>query len=101
MGQAGKLADAGWDGACHNVMGIPEYDTARMEGSVSTEKRRELWSNRRMIFCTPQTFQNDLRSGNCPARRVVCLVVDEAHKATRGFAYVHLIINKASYSVEC
>ena len=39
-------------GACHDVMGIPEYDTARMEGSVSTDKRRELWRNRRMIFCT-------------------------------------------------
>ena len=37
-------------GACHDVMGIPEYDTARMEGSVSTDKRRELWRNRRMIF---------------------------------------------------
>ena len=86
--------------ACHNVMGIPEHDTARMEGSVSTERRRELWMTRRMVFCTPQTFQNDIRSGNCPARRVVCLVVDEAHKATRGYAYTNVVQDLEGYGAK-
>jgi hypothetical protein len=42
----------------------------------------------RLFFCTPQTFENDLRQGVVDGRRVVCVVFDEAHHAAgAGYAY--------------
>ena len=73
--------------ACHKIVGIPEKDTAHLEGSVPVERRVVLWQEKRVFFCTPQTFANDLQNGSCDGRDIVCLVVDEAHKATQGFAY--------------
>lgn len=73
--------------ACHKIVGIPEIETAHLEGSVPVERRVILWGEKSVFFCTPQTFANDLQNGNCDARDIVCVVVDEAHKATQGFAY--------------
>lgn len=73
--------------ACHNIMGIPERDTAHLEGSVASDKRENLWDKRRVFFCTPQTLVNDIIAGRCDATQIVCLVVDEAHKATNNYAY--------------
>ena len=73
--------------ACHKIVGIPEIETAHLEGSVPVERRVILWGEKSVFFCTPQTFANDLQNGNCNARDIVCVVVDEAHKATQGFAY--------------
>jgi ERCC4-related helicase len=73
--------------ACYEIVGIPEKETAHLEGSVPSERRMTLWREKCVFFCTPQTFANDLQSGICDARDIVCLVVDEAHKATSGFAY--------------
>ena len=73
--------------ACHNIMGIPARDTAHLEGSVPPEKRATLWHNHRVFFCTPQTMANDLKKNMLDPRRVVCVVFDEAHKATKSFAY--------------
>ncbi|KAF6257093.1 P-loop containing nucleoside triphosphate hydrolase protein [Scenedesmus sp. NREL 46B-D3] len=44
--------------------------------------RMEDWANHRMFFTTPQCLQNDLKKGTCPAHQLVCLVVDECHRAT-------------------
>lgn len=46
-----------------------------------------MWRDHRVIFCTPQTAQNDLRSERMDPRSIVCVVVDEAHKATGSYAY--------------
>ena len=73
--------------ACYEIVGIPESETAHLEGSVPVERRVVLWQERSVFFCTPQTFANDLQSGTCDGREIVCVVVDEAHKATQGFAY--------------
>lgn len=73
--------------ACYEIVGIPEQVTAHLEGSVNVERRTILWAQKKVFFCTPQTFANDLQSGICDARNVVCMVVDEAHKATQGFSY--------------
>lgn len=46
--------------ACHDIMGIAQEDTAILMGSVKRATRKELWSSRRVFFCTPQTFNNDI-----------------------------------------
>ncbi|KAL4172851.1 hypothetical protein KRP22_008013 [Phytophthora ramorum] len=73
--------------ACHEIMGIPLSDTAELQGNVPPTMRRVLWSSRRVFFCTPQSLQNDLRRGVCAAEKFVCIVVDEAHRATGNYAY--------------
>jgi hypothetical protein len=41
-----------------------------------------------VFFCTPQILSNDLKTGVCPAEEVVCLVLDECHKAVGDSDYV-------------
>jgi len=72
-------------------MGLPENETAYLEGSVSAAKRELLWKDRRVFFCTPQTLHNDLSAGICNARSIVCVVIDEAHRATSNYSYTTVI----------
>jgi len=71
--------------ACYNIMGIPEKDTAEISGTI--KDRENLWRSRRVFFCTPQAFQRDMENGLCDAKMIVCLVLDEAHKTTKKYAY--------------
>ncbi|KAF9904185.1 hypothetical protein BX616_001378 [Lobosporangium transversale] len=77
--------------ACFNVCGIPQDVTVEMTGQQNAEIRKEMWQIKRVIYCTPQVLQNDLKSGICPAEDIVCLVVDEAHRATGRYAYSEVI----------
>lgn len=77
--------------ACHDIMGIPQGDTAEMQGSLHADKRRVLWKDKRVFFCTPQMMQNDLLSRTCNPRNIVCVVFDEAHRATKNYAYCVII----------
>jgi ATP-dependent DNA helicase MPH1 len=40
-----------------------------------------------VIFATPQTVANDLRRGSLRPEDIICIVVDEAHRATGAYAY--------------
>eukprot|EP00938_MAST-03A_sp_MAST-3A-sp1_P006373 g6373.t1 len=74
--------------ACYKIVGIPPEETAELRGSVPPKKRRELWFQRRVFFCTPQTFANDLQKGTCDSsvvKNIVCVVIDEAHKGTGNY----------------
>ena len=77
--------------ACYDIMGIPVTDTALLTGKVAAKERQVLWNGRRVFFCTPQTVQRDIDSGGCPAQRVVCVVFDEAHKASGSYAYTKVV----------
>ncbi|KAI7816581.1 P-loop containing nucleoside triphosphate hydrolase protein, partial [Gamsiella multidivaricata] len=77
--------------ACFHICGIPQEDTAEMTGQQNSELRKEMWLSKRVIFCTPQVVQNDIKSGICPAESIVCLVIDEAHRATGRYAYSEVI----------
>jgi Fanconi anemia group M protein len=77
--------------ACYDIMGIPAADTALLTGKVAAKDRQNLWNERRVFFCTPQTVQRDIDSGRCPAKRVVCVVFDEAHKASGSYAYTQVV----------
>ncbi|KAI9224865.1 hypothetical protein BC828DRAFT_353441 [Blastocladiella britannica] len=75
--------------ACTKVTGIPEAEQVVFVGTtISPAEREGLWKSKRVFFATPQTVQHDLKSGICPASQIVCVVVDEAHRATGNFAYV-------------
>lgn len=77
--------------ACFSICGLPQQDTVDISGSTSPEKRVDFWKTKRVFFSTPQTVDNDLNSNSCPGEKIVCLVIDEAHKATGNYSYVKVI----------
>ncbi|KAK6940331.1 Helicase, C-terminal [Dillenia turbinata] len=73
--------------ACHNIVGIPQEWTIDMTGQTSPEKRGCLWKDKRVFFVTPQVLEKDIQSGTCLAKYLVCLVIDEAHRALGNYSY--------------
>lgn len=68
--------------ACHDAAGIPAHATAQLLGNIKPSVRAEMWAQRRLFFCTPQSFANDLSSGAVDPWRIVLVVFDEAHRAS-------------------
>ncbi|KAL9595874.1 MAG: hypothetical protein Q9219_006179 [cf. Caloplaca sp. 3 TL-2023] len=77
--------------ACFEIAGIPRSATTMLTGVTPPGVRAEEWLNKRVFFMTPQTIINDLKTGICDPKRLVLLVVDEAHRATGGYAYVEVV----------
>ena len=77
--------------ACFEIAGIPRADTTMLTGNTPPGVRAEEWQSKRVFFMTPQTLINDLKSGMCDPKKVVLLVVDEAHRATGNYAYVEVV----------
>ena len=77
--------------ACYEIAGIPASETTMLTGTIPPGIRAEEWMSKRVFFMTPQTIQNDLKTGICDPKRIVLLVVDEAHRATGGYAYVEVV----------
>ncbi|KAF7592954.1 3'-5' DNA helicase [Aspergillus hancockii] len=77
--------------ACFGIAGIPRSQTTMLTGEAAPGIRAEEWQTKRVFFMTPQTLVNDLKSGIADPKRIVLLVVDEAHRATGGYAYVEVV----------
>jgi Fanconi anemia group M protein len=77
--------------ACHNIVGIHPSKTVELTGQIVPKKREELWRTKSVFFLTPQVMTSDLGRGVCPAEKVRCIVVDEAHKALGQHAYAQVI----------
>ncbi|XP_072485366.1 Fanconi anemia group M protein isoform X2 [Notamacropus eugenii] len=84
--------------ACSRVMGIPQRHMAEMTGSTQAFVRKEIWHNKRVLFLTPQVMINDLSRGACPAVKIRCLVIDEAHKALGNYAYCQVVRELVKYT---
>ncbi|MCJ1306433.1 3'-5' DNA helicase [Agyrium rufum] len=76
--------------ACFRIAGIPRSTTTLLTGETAPSIRAEEWLEKRVFFMTPQTIDNDLKTGICDPKRIVLLVVDEAHRATGGYSYVKI-----------
>jgi ERCC4-related helicase len=77
--------------ACFHIAGIPRSQTTMLTGGVSPALRSEEWKSKRVFFMTPQTLLNDLKHGYTDPKKLVLLVVDEAHRATGAYAYVEVV----------
>ncbi|MCJ1330963.1 3'-5' DNA helicase [Thelotrema lepadinum] len=77
--------------ACFNIAGTPRSATTLLTGNTPPGIRAEEWSSKRVFFMTPQTIINDLKTGICDPKRIVLVVVDEAHRATGSYAYVEVV----------
>jgi ERCC4-related helicase len=56
-------------------------------GTVSPKKRAELWKTSKIIISTPQTIENDIINSSIDYSLVSLLVIDEAHRAVKDYAY--------------
>ncbi|KAL0018444.1 hypothetical protein WJX77_010041 [Trebouxia sp. C0004] len=81
--------------ACYEFMGVSKTSIEELTGSCKRLDRQDLWElpYKRIFFCTPQTFRNDVDRGICPHKKIVCLVVDECHRA-KGNSDVVLAVKK-------
>jgi len=77
--------------ACFNIAGIPRSATTMLTGETAARLRSEEYLTKRVFFMTPQTLMNDLANGNCDPKKIVLLVVDEAHRATGNYSYVEVV----------
>ncbi|EXB22639.1 Fanconi anemia group M protein [Morus notabilis] len=72
--------------ACHNIVGIPQDLIIDMTGQITPSKRASFWKSKRVFFVTPQVLEKDIQYGRCLAKHLVCLVIDEAHRALGNYA---------------
>lgn len=77
--------------ACFEIAGIPRSSTTLLTGEQTPALRAEEWAEKRVFFMTPQTVENDLKSGIADPKRIALLVVDEAHRATGKYAYTSVV----------
>jgi len=77
--------------ACHKIMGIPESMTTRLMGNIAPAERDRLWKEKRLFYCTPQTARNDCIKEVVPLDQIVCVVIDEAHRAVGNYSYVDFV----------
>ena len=77
--------------AVRRTVGLPLAEFSELTGAMRAECRATLWRSTRMLFLTPQTLVHDIASGICPAHEIVCVVFDEAHKASGNHAYVQVM----------
>jgi len=59
-------------------------------GSVSSDKRSEMWKESQVIISTPQVIENDLRARRIDLTDVTHITFDEAHRAVGKYAYVYI-----------
>jgi hypothetical protein len=77
--------------ACHSIVGIPQGESIELTGQTNPSLRAIAWATKRIIYCTPQTAENDLAKGRVDPRDITCVVVDEAHRASGDYAYCGVI----------
>lgn len=77
--------------ACFNIVGIPRSQTTMLTGEQAPALRAEEWTAKRVFFMTPQTLENDLASGVADPKKIILLVIDEAHRATGNYSYVRVV----------
>ncbi|RYY81508.1 DEAD/DEAH box helicase [archaeon] len=81
--------------ACIHILTLPPDTCIILDGHTPAPQRATHYQTHNFIFCTPQTLQNDLENGVLDGRSVVCVCVDEAHKATSNYAYTCIIAHLA------
>ncbi|SDF74276.1 fanconi anemia group M protein [Methanolobus vulcani] len=73
-----------------NVMNIPEEEVLTFTGSVTPEKRSELWKTGKVIISTPQVIENDILTKRISLEDVAHITFDEAHRAVGNYAYTYI-----------
>ncbi len=73
------------------TLNIPEEEIILLTGKISPEKRLVEYGKATVICATPQTIENDLDSGKLDLEKYSLLIVDEVHRAVKGYAYPFVV----------
>jgi len=61
-----------------------------LTGMIGADVRKQVYEQKRIIFATPQTVQNDLMEHGVSLKDFSLLVLDEAHHAIGNYAYPYI-----------
>ncbi|GAB4315664.1 MAG: hypothetical protein Kow0069_17540 [Promethearchaeota archaeon] len=67
---------------------LPPEDFALLTGPVKADERARRFEQAKLVFSTPQVVKNDLEYGRYALDDVRLLVLDEAHKSRKTYAYI-------------
>ncbi|MHA1386046.1 MAG: DEAD/DEAH box helicase [Candidatus Helarchaeota archaeon] len=70
-----------------------ENKTNMLTGKNIPQQRASLWEQSQFIFATPQVIQNDLENNRYSLNDVALLIIDEAHRARKNYAYTKIAYN--------
>ena len=70
---------------------VPEEEVFEITGIDKVEDRAEYYKEGRVFFMTPQTLENDIDDKLVDCQKIVLLVVDEAHRALKDYAYCNVV----------
>ncbi|WP_340820281.1 DEAD/DEAH box helicase [Methanolobus sp. WCC4] len=73
-----------------NVFNLPEEEVLTFTGSISPDKRAELWEQGKVIVSTPQVIENDILTKRISLEDVTHITFDEAHRAVGNYAYTYI-----------
>jgi len=71
----------------HELTSIPSDSLKPITGTISPETRKDMWSDLKIAFMTPQTFQNDIITDQYSINDISLLIFDECHRAVGDYAY--------------
>jgi ERCC4-related helicase/ERCC4-type nuclease len=66
---------------------IPEEELKAITGTISPEKRKDIWKDLKIAFMTPQVLQNDIISNLYSLECVSLIIFDECHRSVGDYAY--------------
>jgi Fanconi anemia group M protein len=72
-------------------MGLDEDEMQVLTGMVKPVERESLYTEKRIIFATPQTVQKDLENSRLSLKQFSLLVADEAHHSVGRYAYPYVV----------
>ncbi|MEM5804272.1 MAG: DEAD/DEAH box helicase [Candidatus Aenigmatarchaeota archaeon] len=73
--------------AFQGALDLPKNSVILLTGQITPQARQAYYENAKVICATPQTIQNDLRTGKLNLSDFSLLVVDEVHRAVKKYAY--------------
>jgi ERCC4-related helicase len=87
-----------------SVLKLSQDKIAEITGKTPPLPRTAIWNNRdiRLVFATPEVIRNDLQDNRLSLNDFSLLVIDEAHRAVKDYAYTTIAsqyVNQSEHSV--
>jgi ERCC4-related helicase len=88
-------------GSFFSIMKILESQVAILTGKITPIERRAVWNNPeiRLVFATPEVVKNDIAENRLSLKDFTLLIVDEAHRAVKDYAYTSVAKEYVKQSV--
>lgn len=87
-----------------SVLKLSQDKIAEITGKTPPLPRTAIWNNRdiRLVFATPEVVRNDLQDNRLSLNDFSLLVIDEAHRAVKDYAYTTIAsqyVNQSEHPV--